>query len=191
ILHSFLRTLEGSSGADFERTGHILLEFLDLFIILISFALAVRFRQVSKRIENAKVTYESFWKQVREDYDNLAVLCEITDKQIGPLVTISYVSNLMFICVQLYNSLKPRFGIIPTVYFFYSFGFLLTRVFIVSMYAARIYDESREPLRFLQSVPSNLYNSEIDRFIQQIHTNPVGITGCKFFLVTRSFLLRV
>ncbi|KAK5646352.1 hypothetical protein RI129_004816 [Pyrocoelia pectoralis] len=165
--------------------------FLDLFIILISFALAIRFKQLSKRIENTKMTHESFWKQVREDYDKLAVLCVNTDKQIGPLVTVSYVSNLMFICLQLYNSLKPRFGVIPTVYFFYSFGFLLARIFTVSMYAAWINDESREPLRFLQSIPSHLYNSEIDRFIQQIHTTPVGITGCQFFLVTRSFLLRV
>ncbi|KAK4879371.1 hypothetical protein RN001_007517 [Aquatica leii] len=165
--------------------------FLDLFIIIISFALAVRFKQISKRIQSTDSIHGTFWKEIREDYDKLSALCSVIDKQIGPLVTISYVSNLFFICIQLYNSLKPRFGIIPTVYFFYSFGFLLTRIVFVSMYAAWINDESREPLRFLQSVPSEMYNPEVDRFIQQIHTNPIGLTGSKFFLITRSFLLRI
>ncbi|KAF5282706.1 hypothetical protein FQR65_LT02703 [Abscondita terminalis] len=165
--------------------------FLDLFIIIMSFALAVRFKQISKRIQSTEVVHENFWKQIREDYNRLSVLCSIVDRQIGPLVTISYVSNLFFICIQLYNSLKPRFGIIPSIYFFYSFGFLLARIVFVSMYAAWINDESREPLRFLQSVSSEIYNPEVDRFIQQIHTNPIGLTGSKFFLITRSFLLRV
>ncbi|KAF5297660.1 hypothetical protein FQA39_LY11991 [Lamprigera yunnana] len=165
--------------------------FLDLFIILISFALTARFKQVSNRIKAAENVGETFWRKVREDYDRLSVLCSNVDKQIGPLITISYVSNLFFICIQLYNSFKPRFGIIQSVYFFYSFGFLLARIISISMYAAWINDESREPLRFLQSVPSELYNPEVDRFIQHIHTNPVGLTGSKFFLITRSFLLKV
>ncbi|KAF2904316.1 hypothetical protein ILUMI_01844, partial [Ignelater luminosus] len=165
--------------------------FIDLFIMLLSSALALRFQQVSNKIENTKIMYEQFWRKIREDYNRLYFLCAVLDKHIGPLVVVSFVSNLFFICIQLYNSLKPRYGIIPAVYFFYSFGFLLGRTLAVAMYAAWINDESREPLKVLQSIPSENYCVEIERIIQQIHTTPAGITGSKFFLITRSFLLKV
>lgn len=98
--------------------------FTDLFIILISCALAVRFKQIVKRLENntvshsciinphgvlnnfLKVMHEKFWKEVREDYNRLSRLCRTVDEHLAPLVIISFINNLFFICVQLYNSLK-------------------------------------------------------------------------------------
>lgn len=50
----------------------------------------------------------------------------------------------------------------PYVYFFFSFGYLLLRTCVVSLYAASIHDESKEPRRVLYSVPSESFCSEVN-----------------------------
>jgi gustatory receptor len=165
--------------------------YTDLFIILISSSLAARFAQINTRLLNNKVMYEKFWKEIREDYSKLAHLTQVVDKHLAALVAISFVSNAFFICVQLYNSLKVRIGTVETVYYFFSFGFLMARTVAVTLYGAWINDESKKPLQILHSVPSEHYCGEITRLIQQINSSPVGITGSRFFMITRSFLLKV
>ncbi|CAH1368778.1 unnamed protein product, partial [Tenebrio molitor] len=165
--------------------------YTDLFIILISCSLSARFAQINRRLANNKVMHEKFWKEIREDYTKLAHLTQVVDKHIAALVTISFVSNAFFICVQLYNSLKERVGTVETVYYFYSFGFLVARTIAVTLYGAWINDESRKPLQILHSVPSEHYCREITRLIQQINASPAGITGSRFFMITRSFFLKV
>ncbi|KAJ3633307.1 hypothetical protein MTP99_010264 [Tenebrio molitor] len=165
--------------------------YTDLFIILISCSLSARFAQINRRLANNKVMHEKFWKEIREDYTKLAHLTQVVDKHIAALVTISFVSNAFFICVQLYNSLKERVGTVETVYYFYSFGFLVARTIAVTLYGAWINDESRKPLQILHSVPSEHYCREITRLIQQINSSPAGITGSRFFMITRSFFLKM
>lgn len=60
---------------------------------------------------------------------------------------------------------RPRYGILPTVYFFYSFGFVLTRTVAVSLYAAWINDESKKPLKILHSVSSEHYCIDVYKFL--------------------------
>ncbi|KYB27621.1 Gustatory receptor for sugar taste 64f-like Protein [Tribolium castaneum] len=165
--------------------------YTDLFIILISCSLASRFAQINHRLKNNKLLHEKFWREIREDYNKLAHLTAVVDRNIAALVVISFVSNAFFICVQLYNSLKIRVGTVETVYYFFSFGFLVARTIAVTLYGAWINDESRKPLEILHSVPSEHYCEEISRFIQQINSSPVGITGSKFFILTRNFLLKM
>ncbi|XP_023246191.1 gustatory receptor for sugar taste 64f-like [Copidosoma floridanum] len=50
---------------------------------------------------------------------------------------------------------------IHTCYFFFSFGFLISRVLTVSMSAASIHDESLLPAYTLYSISSKSYSSEI------------------------------
>lgn len=52
-----------------------------------------------------------------------------------------------------------------TVYFFYSFGFILARTIAVSLYAAWINDESKKPLEVLNSIPSEHYCTEVSENI--------------------------
>ncbi|KAJ8977422.1 hypothetical protein NQ317_009675, partial [Molorchus minor] len=86
---------------------------------------------------------------------------------------------------------RERSGVIESVYFFYSFGFLVFRLLVVSMYGAWLNDEAKKPLEYLYSVPSEHYCTEISRLIEEIYTSPIGITGSGFFLVTKNFLLQV
>lgn len=65
-----------------------------------------RFAQINHKLERNKIMHEKFWKEIREDYNKLAHLAGVVDKYLAPLVTVSFVSNTFFICVQLYNSLK-------------------------------------------------------------------------------------
>lgn len=50
---------------------------------------------------------------------------------------------------------------IQKVYFFFSFGFVILRTVLVTIYGAWIYDESKEPMDVLNSVSSDVYNVEV------------------------------
>jgi gustatory receptor len=49
---------------------------------------------------------EQFWKQARENYTSLTQLTEALNHCISHIVLLSFASNLYFICLQLFNSLK-------------------------------------------------------------------------------------
>jgi gustatory receptor len=49
---------------------------------------------------------ESFWKQTRENYISLTQLAETLNHYISHIVLLSFASNLYFICLQLFISLK-------------------------------------------------------------------------------------
>lgn len=97
--------------------------YSDLFIMIMSSALAVRFQQITTRLK--KITEEQgsrwrlegarknhaeesnkLWKEIREDYNKLCVLCRTLDDAISYLVLMSYSTNLFFILIQLFNSLR-------------------------------------------------------------------------------------
>ncbi|XP_074030839.1 gustatory receptor for sugar taste 64e [Leptinotarsa decemlineata] len=165
--------------------------FTDLFITLISIAMTSKFEQIFKRLEINKVTHEKFWKEIRHDYQKLYNLSKSLEKHLSFLVLVSYFHNIFFLCIQLYNSLSERTGAIETAYFFISFGFLVLRILTVSMYGAWLNEEAKKPLDILYCVPSEQYSSEVARLIEQICTNPVGLSGSGFFLVTKNFLLQM
>ncbi|KAG5891345.1 hypothetical protein JTB14_034411 [Gonioctena quinquepunctata] len=82
--------------------------FNDLFIIIMSIALAVRFRQLTRRMVEhfREAKSEQFWVKVREDYDRLSILCKELDDRISYIVLLSYTLNIFFLLVQLYSSLR-------------------------------------------------------------------------------------
>ncbi|KAL3281743.1 hypothetical protein HHI36_004947 [Cryptolaemus montrouzieri] len=167
--------------------------YTDSFIILVSSGLALRFTQIANKIESKKFqdSDDKFWRETREDFNKICKLSRVIDENLSALVIVSFINNTFFICIQLYNSLKEREGFTEKLYYFYSFAFLLLRITSVTLYGAWINDESRKPLDMLHSVPSMQYNIEVNRFIDQINTMSIGLTGWNFFLVTRGFLLKI
>ncbi|CAG2069272.1 unnamed protein product, partial [Timema podura] len=89
------------------------------------------------------------------------------------------------------NAGRPLNDPVDIVYFYYSFGYLLLRSVSVSLFAASIYDETKEPKAILYSVPSESFNVEVQRFLQQVTFDDVVLTGLNFFSITRSLLLTV
>lgn len=47
-----------------------------------------------------------FWREARQLYDNLCCLTRTVDEHISHLVLLCLASDLYFICLQLFNSLK-------------------------------------------------------------------------------------
>lgn len=82
-------------------------------------------------------------------------------------------------------------GIIEKIYFGFSFGFLLARTTLVSLCAASIHDESLLPAPILYSVSGSSFCAEVMRFLSQVTTDSICLTGMKFFSVTRSLVLTV
>ncbi|XP_068902815.1 gustatory receptor 5a for trehalose-like [Tenebrio molitor] len=157
-------------------------------------ALACRFSQITARIQSvadAKIDTEIIWKNLREDYNRLCRLCRRVDEVISYIVLLTFASDLFFILVQLFNSLKQMRNDLERLYFYWSFGLLILRTVCLCLFGAKVNDESTKPILILNSVPSNVYNLEIQRFIQQIGTSEVAITGKNFFSITRGLILSI
>ncbi|XP_014232823.1 gustatory receptor for sugar taste 64f-like [Trichogramma pretiosum] len=173
--------------------------FMDLFLILLSVALTDQFKQLNRRLHSirgkhgvaVKTMPEWWWAEARIDFNRLASMTRRVDSQISDIVLLSFSTNLYFICIQLLNSFKPMPNAIQTIYFCFSFGFLLLRTAAVSLYAAAIYDESRLPAPVLYGVCSSNYSTEVRRFLHQVTTDSISLTGMKFFSITRSLILTV
>ncbi|KAK2575502.1 hypothetical protein KPH14_011223 [Odynerus spinipes] len=167
--------------------------FIDLFLILISMALADQFQQLNGRLNavRGKAMPEWWWAEARNDYNHLASLTRRVDSQISTIVFLSFATDLYFICIQLLFSFNLQRSLIQKIYFCFSFGFLLSRTTAVSLYAASVHDESRLPAPMLYSVSSANYSTEVMRFLTQVTTDNISLTGMKFFSVTRGLVLTV
>ncbi|XP_018319540.1 gustatory receptor for sugar taste 64f-like [Agrilus planipennis] len=175
-----------------STTATFLWSYADLFVMLCSFVLAARFKQITERLDKIdfQVKNELFWRSIREDYVRLAQLCRHLDDTISNVLLLSYSSNLSFIIYQLFNSIKKLLPLEKT-YFYFSFSFLIARTIALSLYGASINDESKEPIRILNSVPSSAYNGEIKRFLLHLKMDSVALTGHKLFKLTRGFILSI
>nr|AUD08731.1 gustatory receptor 11 [Nilaparvata lugens] len=167
--------------------------FMDLFIMVLSVALAARFKQINDKLESVKgkVMPRWFWRQTRELYNTLSCLTKRLDETLSLIVLLSFANNLYFICLQLLNSLKPLRNLWQAIYFVFSFGYLVLRTATVSLFAAHIFDESKRPVSVLFSVPSECYCTEVQRFLTQVTSDNLALTGCRFFSVTRTLMLTV
>ncbi|KAJ9574334.1 hypothetical protein L9F63_026020, partial [Diploptera punctata] len=165
--------------------------YIDLFIILISIALADRFKQINKCLEavNGKCLSEEFWHQIRMDYNMLSNLTKTVDSCISKLILVSYANNLYSICMQLLNNLHPPENSGQLLYVSLSFGYMIVRIVAVSICAARINEESNRPKTILYSVPDGGYTADVERLLQQVTTDNVVLTGLNFFSVTRTLLV--
>lgn len=66
------------------------------------------------------------------------------------------------------------------------------RAFFVCIHAARINDESVKPSRILQSVSSYSFNTEVQRFFDEIMKGEaIALSGMKLFFLTRKLILSV
>ncbi|XP_043500327.1 gustatory receptor for sugar taste 64f-like [Polistes fuscatus] len=167
--------------------------FVDLFLILVSMALADQFQQLNSRLNSikGKTMPDWWWAEARNDYNHLAGLTRIVDSHISTIVFLSFATDLYFICIQLLFSFNLQRSHIQKIYFCFSFGFLLTRTTAVSLYAASVHDESRLPAPILYSVSSASYSTEVMRFLTQVTTDNISLTGMKFFSVTRGLVLTI
>ncbi|XP_023029909.2 gustatory receptor for sugar taste 64f [Leptinotarsa decemlineata] len=132
-----------------------------------------------------------FWKNIREDYNGLCQMCSTTNDLLGDMILLSYTCNIIFILVQLFVSLRDRDGTVETIYFFSSFGFVVARTVIVSIYGGWLNETAKSALPTLNAVPTEIYNPEIACLINQIHTSSPTMTGHDFFSITKGLILSI
>lgn len=81
---------------------------MDIFIILLSVAIASRFNQINAYLETLAaggvlVPNEPFWIRVRIHYVALCELLTKVDRTMSWLMLVSCATNLYFICLQTLN----------------------------------------------------------------------------------------
>ncbi|KAF2367404.1 Gustatory receptor, partial [Trinorchestia longiramus] len=173
--------------------------FVDLFVATIAYVLARHFKAFNQKLQRkcegtSSASWscgEYWWRGAREQHLHLQKLVEDADAVTGPLVLQSFVCNLFFMLVQLYNGLRPhhRISHIGCIYLVWSFLHLLCRLLFVSFTCASLHTETLKPTTLLLSLPTESVNTEVKRFMKQLLVRSVGMTGCGFFFVNKSFIL--
>ncbi|XP_053691092.1 uncharacterized protein LOC128739622 [Sabethes cyaneus] len=168
--------------------------FVDLFVVLVSIGLSVRFRQlnhyISDRISQRKPTTEHCWERIRIHYVSLCELVETLNRSVSRLVFVSYANNLYFICFQIMNATHEQPLLINKIYFIYSFIFLLLRAFLMFWYSAQVQDASHQPFMLIRLVPNEEYCDELER-VQMYSKRGTSLTGMGVFMVSRKILLTI
>ncbi|CAH1399671.1 unnamed protein product [Nezara viridula] len=170
--------------------------YADIFLTAISLSLANMFKQFNKELRMTAATVPedkaiSYWRKKRELYNSLSLFAKTVEDKMSRLVLISFAVNLYFICIQLLNSIKPLTSFLRVAYFCGSFGHILFRTCSVCFAATSIYEHSKGSLPILYSVPSEQFNTEVQRLTNQVTSETLALTGCKFFTVTRSLMLTI
>jgi gustatory receptor len=69
--------------------------------------------------------------------------------------------------------------------------YLIARTAGVFLSAASVNDAARRPIAVLKDVPSWAMCVELERFVDQVRTELIAISGMKFFHMTRCMILNV
>ncbi|XKL67869.1 hypothetical protein PGB90_003360 [Kerria lacca] len=168
--------------------------FTDLFIMLVSYALAARFRMltIALRKVRAQILTPAQWREYRETYTSLTHLVKNVDDHINCIIMLSIANNVYFICAQLITEIDSiQFSYFRTLFYMYSFLFLVFRTTAVVIQAAAINDESKCILPELFLCPTQGYCHETERFLHEVAADYVALTGLNMFSITRNFLLGI
>lgn len=63
------------------------------------------------------------------------------------------------------------------------------RTFVVSLFAARVNDESMKPIWILRSISTDSWETELKRLFNGVVDNSVALSGLQFFFLTRKLIL--
>ncbi|KAL7039352.1 hypothetical protein ACKWTF_009883 [Chironomus riparius] len=167
--------------------------FIDLFIMIMSFSIASKFKMINERLEHfkGKVVLDEFWDEVRYHYNKICELNERVDNILGSLICIACLSDLYYVCLQLLNVATPLPFLVNKIYFWYSTVFLICRTSAMFLISASINEESIKPLSVFRTIPSNGWTQEVQRFCNQIQNNGVALSGKNFFFLTRSIVISI
>ncbi|XP_037783585.1 gustatory receptor for sugar taste 64b-like isoform X2 [Penaeus monodon] len=144
------------------------------------------------KLRNGCATFDPIgWRGIRRDHLALLSLVQALNASLGPLVLQSYLTNIFFTLVQLYFRLSQEneLSLISKMYLAWSFLHLLGRLAIVSFTCARVHEESYRGISCVLDIPENRYGLEVWRLEHQLRNEVVGLSGCGFFLVNKSFIL--
>ncbi|GBP26087.1 Gustatory receptor for sugar taste 64f [Eumeta japonica] len=147
------------------------------------------------------------WAAFRRRYTRLAALVRAADTEVGPLVLISFTSNLVYVCVQIFKVIRTLESIERVLYFGFSSVFITARALLVGLLASRLHSAALAPSSALCEAPADSYTAEArilvflefhlekekvgqaQRFLDQIRMSKITLTGLGFFHITRRTVL--
>ncbi|KAG5323920.1 GR05A protein, partial [Acromyrmex heyeri] len=81
--------------------------FTDVFIAMVATGLAERYKTLNKYVISSISKHRPIdWSELREDYAVLSFMVKKVDNDISPIILLSFVNNLYFICLQLLKGLS-------------------------------------------------------------------------------------
>lgn len=120
------------------------------------------------------------------------MLCDLisyVDEKLSFTITFAIFNDLYYILIQLLNTFqwvkwfisidldlelfynwlnvtnfRPKDTVIENVYFWLSLMFLIGRMTLISLSAARIHDESKKSLQVIHAIPADHYHIEVRMF---------------------------
>ncbi|XP_050681790.1 gustatory receptor for sugar taste 64e-like [Leptidea sinapis] len=164
--------------------------FTDVILICFSVHINSYFVDLNQTITSQVAEGSINWPQIRVYYTHLVKLVDEVNFQLGPLIFLSFFSNLFFLCQQMFHATNNKYDKIHSVYYVFSFCFLLLRCLLTSLLAVRVNTEAKKPHQALLNVSADEYNLDVQRFQRQIQYLPVAISGV-FFKVTKAMILQV
>lgn len=82
-------------------------------------------------------------------------------------------------------------SVVANIHFYIIMSVLIVRTTIMLFATSTINDSSKEIVNALRRVPTNLWNIEVERFIDQIEAQTVALSGKSLFTLTRKLILAV
>ncbi|XP_070501270.1 gustatory receptor for sugar taste 64b-like [Chironomus tepperi] len=74
-------------------------------------------------------------------------------------------------------------------FFWYSFFFMMIRTFSSLLCASKVNESAKETETLIRLIPSAKWNSDLQRLNDTIKSNTIGLSGRRFFFVTKTFIL--
>ncbi|XP_058448775.1 gustatory receptor for sugar taste 64a-like [Malaya genurostris] len=165
----------------------------DLMIILISQGLAHYFQIIYDQVRlfnnGIMITSEQFWIDIRYQYKLVCSLVDAANDLLAPLIITSCGTNLYLICFQLLYITEKSEDTITLINHWYALVYLVLKMTLVLYSAAMINETSRAPLNICTKVPNAGWCLELDRFINQLRTEQVALSGMGFFYLTKRTML--
>lgn len=177
-----------------QFNAHLLANFPDLLIILLSIGIAQLFKRINSVLNNVKhqSLEPSFWSEHHHMFKKTCELLARADEAISMLVMVSLSRNLFFICADLLDVRRSQIRSLSNLTFYwYSLIYLILRTFFVYICASEINDESKKSVEVFRAVPRASWCIEIKRFNDDVSCDIIALSGWKFFYITREIVLKV
>ncbi|XP_054282855.1 gustatory receptor for sugar taste 64e-like [Macrosteles quadrilineatus] len=165
--------------------------FTELTFLVLSYSLYRLFKQYQDHVESVKGKDMSaqFWYKMRLHYNSLSRLTKTLDDFLSPNTCITFAVDIFFVCYSLFHVFKRNPLTNKKLMYFLCYN--VSRTLSIALLGSYINDLSKKPLLVLYSVPSKSFCGEVLRFQMEILADDICLTGCRFFSITRSFIITV
>uniref|UniRef100_A0A336M476 Gustatory receptor n=1 Tax=Culicoides sonorensis TaxID=179676 RepID=A0A336M476_CULSO len=156
--------------------------YVDIMLISLSLGISTRFWQLYDRLNKdlISVRTENEWLCIRNHYGALADLVHKVNEHVSYLVLLSCSNNLIS---------TPRLTVVSHIHFYIVLSVLIARTFTMLFATSTINDSSKSIANLLRRVPNNIWNIEVQRFIDQIESQTIALNGKSLFTLTRKLIL--